>query len=54
MTIKQYITQRGITQKQLAKELNISEYTVSKWCNGKAPEYIEILFKWINEKSNRI
>lgn len=46
--IKQHITDRGITQKQLAEELKISEYTVSKWCNGKAPYYIEELFRRLN------
>jgi transcriptional regulator with XRE-family HTH domain len=49
--IKHHITQRGITQKQLAEELNLSEYTISKWVNGKAPEYIQILFRRINELS---
>lgn len=33
--IKSKITEKGYTQRKIAKELDISEVTLSKWINGK-------------------
>ena len=43
--IKQLSTERGITQVELAKKLNVSKQAVSNWENDNIQPSIEILMK---------
>ncbi len=43
--IKQLRTERGITQVELAKKLNVSKQAVSNWENDNIQPSIEILMK---------
>ncbi|MFW6351599.1 MAG: helix-turn-helix transcriptional regulator [Bacteroidota bacterium] len=36
MPLKELLNQNGIKQKWLAKNVGVSETTVSSWCNGKS------------------
>jgi len=36
MSLKTLLHEKGIKQKWLADQLNVSEMTVSSWCNGKS------------------
>ena len=36
MTLNTLLKKKGIKQKWLAKQLNVSETTVSSWCTGKS------------------
>lgn len=35
--IKQYCKKLGLTQKQLAKEIGVTETTISQWARGAVP-----------------
>lgn len=41
VVIKTRIIEKGYTNKDVAKILNISEQTISKWINGKSTQQIE-------------
>ena len=43
--IKKYRTEKNITQKEFAKELNVAASTASAWEQGACTPDIEILFK---------
>jgi transcriptional regulator with XRE-family HTH domain len=48
--VKKTCKELGITQKELAKRIGVSERTISTWAKGKFEPHIEILLKaLINE-----
>lgn len=49
--IKKYLKQKGITQTDMAKDLNIPEMTVSNWINAKTyprPDKIQLMADYFN------
>jgi DNA-binding Xre family transcriptional regulator len=36
MNLKEYLSTKGVKQKWLARQIGVSEVTMSCWCNGKA------------------
>lgn len=57
MPLKELLNQRGIKQKWLAENLQVSETTMSSWCNGKSKprnKYILKLSSVLNVSQNTI
>jgi transcriptional regulator with XRE-family HTH domain len=46
MELREWLRAKGLTQESLAKDLNVSQPAVSRWCNGErpSPELLEALY----------
>lgn len=43
--IKEVLVRKGVSQKELAKELQKNEHTVSNWCINKAQPHLKELMR---------
>lgn len=50
--LKFYMKKTGLSQRQLAKVINVNEYTLSRWFTGKndpSPLYVRIIEKVVRK-----
>jgi putative transcriptional regulator len=43
--VKAVLAEKGVTSRELAKMLNLSEQTISKWCTNTRQPALEMLFE---------
>jgi transcriptional regulator with XRE-family HTH domain len=45
ITLKQWLSENGVTQSWLAKTLNVHRLTVSRWVSGKTIPHLSVIGK---------
>ena len=43
--IKAVLAEKNITNKQLARELNVKQETVSRWCTNQSQPSVQVLYE---------